>query len=281
MPVAFAKWIGFSMMILLSHNLRAQSNLKGILVDDDKQPLAGAVMEWKNHSAHAITDSIGHFEISRKEGDSVLVINYVGFKTLEYTIHPNVAEAYITLSENTSLQQVEVKAKRSDVYTPLSSIGNKELISLRELRKAPCCNLSESFETSAVIDANYTNAALGTREIEMLGLRGIYSQIMLDSRATLYRKRDSELETAKVRLATEQAPAPLFVLEQDVVLPQHAHGFQGALSHRRVERRVELVDQGHRLPVQPQHAAARGSGADAGEQFVLFGVHGLLGQWAK
>ena len=46
--------------------------------------------------------------------------------------------------------------------------------------------MSESFETSAVVDANYTNAALGTREIEMLGLRGIYSQVMIDSRPTMY-----------------------------------------------------------------------------------------------
>lgn len=185
MPAVEPRSIAIVLICLLGLRLSAQSNLKGLLVDEDKQPLTGAVIEWKNHSAHAITDSIGRFEIQRK-GDSVLVINYVGFKTLEYTIHINVAEANITLSENTSLQQVEVKAKRSDVYTPLSSISNKELISARELRKAPCCNLSESFETSAVIDANYTNAALGTREIEMLGLRGIYSQIMLDSRATMY-----------------------------------------------------------------------------------------------
>ena len=163
----------------------AQGELIGKLIDDSQRPLEGATVQWKNKSTFAITDSLGKFKIVRKN-DSILVINYVGFKSLESLISLTENNVEITLSENVELQQIEIKSKRADTYTPIASNINKEIISLRELRKAPCCNLSESFETSAVVDANYTNAALGTREIEMLGLRGIYSQIMIDSRATMY-----------------------------------------------------------------------------------------------
>ncbi len=173
-------------LFLLTLNLQAQSGLKGWLVDEQKMPLEGATLTWKSLSAHAVSDSAGYFQLNRLKSDSILVINYVGFKTLEYKLPAGQNEVRITLSENIVLQQVEVRAKANDSFTPLSSNMNKEVISMRELRKAPCCNLSESFETSAVVDANYTNAALGTREIEMLGIRGIYSQIMLDSRPTLY-----------------------------------------------------------------------------------------------
>lgn len=166
--------------------LTAQTPLKGWLIDDNKLALQGATLNWSSHSNHAISDSNGMFLINRMPGDSILVIQYVGFKTLEYRVPARLNEVRITLSENIELQQVEVRAKADATFTPLASNVNKEVISLRELRKAPCCNLSESFETSAVVDANYTNAALGTREIEMLGLRGIYSQIMLDSRPTMY-----------------------------------------------------------------------------------------------
>ncbi len=163
----------------------SQNELKGKLVDESGLPLEGATLQWKNKNSFAVTDAEGKFKILRNN-DSILIINYVGFKSLEQKVLATENNLEIVLSENVDLQQIEVRSKIADTYTPIASNMNKEIISLRELRKAPCCNLSESFETSAVVDANYTNAALGTREIEILGLRGIYSQIMIDSRATMY-----------------------------------------------------------------------------------------------
>ena len=50
----------------------------------------------------------------------------------------------------------------------------------RELLKAACCNLSESFETNVTVDAEYTDAVIGTRTIRMLGLDGVYALITAD-----------------------------------------------------------------------------------------------------
>ncbi|MGD1981995.1 MAG: hypothetical protein PVJ94_04370 [Flavobacteriales bacterium] len=55
------------------------------------------------------------------------------------------------------------------------SVLSKELISEVELRKAACCDLSESFETNASISASYTDAVTGTRQIKLLGLEGPYA----------------------------------------------------------------------------------------------------------
>ena len=55
------------------------------------------------------------------------------------------------------------------------SILSQELISEVELRKAACCDLSESFETNASISASFTDAVTGTRQIKLLGLEGPYA----------------------------------------------------------------------------------------------------------
>jgi len=51
----------------------------------------------------------------------------------------------------------------------------------KELCKAACCNLSESFETNASVDAAYADAITGTRQIRMLGLEGKYTQMLFDN----------------------------------------------------------------------------------------------------
>lgn len=51
-----------------------------------------------------------------------------------------------------------------------NAAGLTENISDKELLKAACCNLSESFETNATVDVSYSNAVSGTKQLKMLGL---------------------------------------------------------------------------------------------------------------
>jgi outer membrane receptor for ferrienterochelin and colicins len=48
------------------------------------------------------------------------------------------------------------------------------------LKKAACCNLSESFQTNASVDVNYSDAVTGAKEIKLLGLNGTYVQNLLE-----------------------------------------------------------------------------------------------------
>ncbi|NJN78241.1 MAG: TonB-dependent receptor plug domain-containing protein, partial [Saprospiraceae bacterium] len=62
---------------------------------------------------------------------------------------------------------------------------NIETINSGELRKAACCNLSESFETNGAVNVSYSDAVTGAKEIEMLGLRGIYTQMQVENRPSM------------------------------------------------------------------------------------------------
>ena len=59
---------------------------------------------------------------------------------------------------------------------------NVESLTSKELRKAPCCSLAESFENSPVVDLSYGDPLTGRREIKMLGLKGNYTLMTLEKR---------------------------------------------------------------------------------------------------
>ncbi len=82
---------------------------------------------------------------------------------------------------------------------------------------------------------------------------------------------------ASVRaVAVEQAVGTLGVAEQHEVLSQHPHRFHRTHRHRRVQRRVELVEQRHRLPVAAQQFAPGRARTDLGDALVLFGFHARI-----
>ena len=60
-----------------------------------------------------------------------------------------------------------------------------ERLSTTELKKNACCNLSESFESNPSVDVQFTDAATGARQIQLLGLSGVYVQTMTDVLPTI------------------------------------------------------------------------------------------------
>ena len=62
-----------------------------------------------------------------------------------------------------------------------SGVGNMELISSKELLRAACCNLGESFTTNPSVDVNYADAATGAQQIKLLGLSGTYVQMLTEN----------------------------------------------------------------------------------------------------
>lgn len=75
------------------------------------------------------------------------------------------------------LDEVEIRYRKKS--TTISTIDpmKTEVMGESELLKAACCNLSESFETNPSVDVSFTDAVTGTRQIQLLGLAGPYSQI--------------------------------------------------------------------------------------------------------
>lgn len=72
------------------------------------------------------------------------------------------------------LDEVKVVKKRKGLQKSFTVTGNTTLVTSKELLKAACCNLAESFETNPSIDVNFSDALTGTKQIKMLGLTSPY-----------------------------------------------------------------------------------------------------------
>jgi outer membrane receptor for ferrienterochelin and colicins len=75
------------------------------------------------------------------------------------------------------LEEVKVQANKKGIKKSLSGTANTTVVTSKELLKAACCNLAESFETNPSIDVNFSDALTGTKQIKMLGLTSPYIMI--------------------------------------------------------------------------------------------------------
>lgn len=160
--------------------------LRGIVALETEERLIGAAVYWKDTKVGTRTDTLGQFVLPHRNTPGILAVAYPGISTQETEILPNEHEVWIEVSGGLTLDEVSVEAKQFDTRISTLSNRNIEQITSSELKKAPCCNLSESFQTTGAVDVAYSNALTGIKEIQMLGLRGIYSQFLLEGRPTMY-----------------------------------------------------------------------------------------------
>ena len=164
--------------------LFSQPQLKGMVVELNTQnqsiPLPGANVFWLNTSVGTITSDDGSFKLPYKPVYKKLVISYVGFKTDTLTIDTPKTIRHL-LEATDDLGEVTVSARKKSTAVSYLSSQNISTISSKELLKAACCNLSESFETNPSIDVNFTDAVSGAKQIKMLGLTSPYILIATEN----------------------------------------------------------------------------------------------------
>jgi len=171
------------LLCFLLSGLQAQEKSKYIegrvtenLGVDNEEPLIGANVYWLNTLAGTTTDKEGNFKLKRFPGETHLVISFVGYQS-DTIVVSNQDYTTVELLNSLSIDELEIvhreKSTKIGYLEPLKveKIGQKELV------KAACCNLSESFETNPSVDVSFTDAVTGTRQIQMLGLAGPYTQI--------------------------------------------------------------------------------------------------------
>ena len=171
-------------MLCLPFMVSAQ-RLTGKVVDaTTQQALIGASLFWKNTTAGATTSATGEFTIKRVHGFETLVINYLGYDTLEMEINDkDVNNITIELQPSAvDIDAVVIESAQRGNYAKSSGITRDEQISFAGLCKMACCSLAESFENSASVTVGYSDAISGARQIKMLGLAGTYTQILDENR---------------------------------------------------------------------------------------------------
>jgi len=82
-----------------------------------------------------------------------------------------------------TLEDVQIEQRRVDGMSRLGGAENGQRIGQDELFRAACCNLGESFVANPSVDVNYNDAAVGARQIKLLGLSGSYVQMLCEGLA--------------------------------------------------------------------------------------------------
>jgi outer membrane receptor for ferrienterochelin and colicins len=146
--------------------------------DSTIAPLAGASITWMDGTGGTATDSNGEFRIAFHPGK--IIASYSGYKPDTVPVNTG-KHLRIILSAGKQLQEVVVKAnQRSSYYINLAPLRT-QVISAKELLRAACCNLGESFETNSSVDVTYNDALTGSKQIQLLGLAGVYTQLTIDN----------------------------------------------------------------------------------------------------
>ena len=185
MPVKSIAYVLLASCVFAKAPLARAQTYAGTLVDEAGQTLIGATVLALPGETGTTTDHEGAWSLDAPGADS-LRFSYVGYATRTLSVSALSQNQPLVLSAGQALSDVTVTARPGGTFTSVLDPRHVETVTSHELKKAPCCNLGESFETNAAVDVSYRDAATGAREMQVLGLRGIYSQLLIEKRPTLY-----------------------------------------------------------------------------------------------
>lgn len=179
----FKKTIYITIWMLLGTLVAQAQSIEGHVwetAENGTQPVFGANVFWLNTTMGTTTDANGYFSIEAHSEQTKLVISYIGFSNDTVEAKPG-SKLDVVLNKPKELDVATVEATKSGTSYSLSGTVNSITLSEKEFKKAACCNLSESFETNAAVDVNFADGVTGAKTIRMLGLDGIYTQLMIEN----------------------------------------------------------------------------------------------------
>jgi outer membrane receptor for ferrienterochelin and colicins len=166
----------------------ADINLKkgivtGVVMEADNKgnfhPLQGATVIWLGTGKGVMTGDDGIFKIP---ADTIqrLIISYAGYESDTISVHPE-DEIRVVMASGGHLKEVKVTTRQKASYISVLNPIRTQVMTDKELFKAACCNLSESFETNPSVDVSYNDAVTGSKQIQLLGLSGSYTQLTVEN----------------------------------------------------------------------------------------------------
>ena len=171
--IIFCFWVGIVAA-------QEQKLLSGVVVETSRkgeiEPIQGAIVYWMGSAKSVLTDSSGFFQIPYEKDKKRLLVHAMGFKTDTIFVAEKNNIKVLLINKN-ELNELTVSYERKTTEISFIDPWKTTIMNEKELYKAACCNLSESFETNPSVDVSYTDAITGTKQIQMLGLAGQYTQI--------------------------------------------------------------------------------------------------------
>jgi len=179
-------------LLIIPATLLGQGKIEGkVMIEGadgsaDASGLPGASIIWAGSATGTSTNTAGYFSLRKIKGNDLLVASFVGFTPDTLRIGPGDEYVEIILSENSMIGEVTVIGRATGAHLDRQATIATVNITAAELCKAACCNLSESFVTNPSVDVNYTDAATGAKQIQLLGLAGSYVQILTENIPSTY-----------------------------------------------------------------------------------------------
>lgn len=177
-------------LLLVGVSEFTNAQIEGVVygaVDKDateKDYIYGAEVFFKNARTGKSTCEEGMFKFEKlPKLPDTLIIRAQGYYSDTIPIKSGEDDLYfeIILFPDHLMEEVVIKAKKGSSNILRLDPRNTEELGSGELRKAACCNLSESFETNATVDVNIADGVSGTKRISMMGLDGAYTQIQFEN----------------------------------------------------------------------------------------------------
>lgn len=157
----------------------------GVVVNEDSKadlkPIVGVNIKWLDGPKGSVqTNENGVFKIKHNAGNKRLLISHADMQADTIEVK-DMHEVLVVHAQNNILSEVVVSRSRKSTYIDALTPNRLEVITAKELFKAACCDLSESFETNASVDVVSNDAVTGSKQIQMLGLSGIYTQLTVEN----------------------------------------------------------------------------------------------------
>jgi outer membrane cobalamin receptor len=147
-----------------------------------KISLPGVNLHFSGEPGGVSSNAQGVFQIEKQsETGKYLIAEIAGFSSDSIWVDKTQNNLEFILTEDVQLQEVVISQARKGVVLSRLSTSKTELITTTGMAKMACCNLSESFENSATVTVGFTDAVSGAKQVQLLGLSGIYSQLLAEN----------------------------------------------------------------------------------------------------
>lgn len=163
------------------------AQINGVILRQDStktSPIENAKIRLSHANQGVFSNKEGRFElVLPKLLPDTLIISAMGYISDSIIVTKNdrfSAYTIVLIPVSTKKEIVYQLRKNSHQISKMKTLHVEEL-GTGELRKAACCNLSESFETNASVDVNITDAVSGAKKIQLMGLDGVYTQIQMEN----------------------------------------------------------------------------------------------------
>ncbi|QQS28422.1 MAG: TonB-dependent receptor [Sphingobacteriales bacterium] len=188
--INFAREAGLKITLFLALLLvyqigNSQNRITGKVVAPNQDAIIGANIYWSDTEIGTTTDENGNFELTRENNYSVLVASFVGYLNDTIRLAENQNHVLFALTVGLLLDQVSITEKQGSTFISNLKTIKTEMVTVKELRKAACCNLSESFQTNTSVEIGEADAVSGAKNVRMLGLDGAYVQMLTEGIPTL------------------------------------------------------------------------------------------------